>query len=363
MTNKRKSNKQKVVKIQPKRVKNLSPGTVEYTGEKKEMETYLDIIDYSKEYYERVKTSSVSDVFKYTDPSHVTWINVNGLNDPDTIVALGTHFELHPLIQEDIVTIHQRPKMDEYEGYLFLVFKMLQYSEEEQLVVEHVAMIMGKDYVVTFQEAENDLFNDLRERIEKSKGRVRRVGADYLMFAILDAVVDHYFSVMEFMVNKIEVLEDQLFDRNPNPEMVQKIQELKKEILKIRRAVLPLREVINRLDKTETVLIEEQTNKYIRDLYDNIIQISESIEINREMIGSLMDMYLTTINNRMNEVMKVLTIVASVFIPLTLITGIYGMNFDFMPELHVKYGYFYVLGFMVIIFVAMILFFKKKGWF
>lgn len=363
MANKNKSKKQRVVKSKPKRARNLSPGTVAYTGSKNDVPTSLDIIDYSIDHYERFETNKISDVLKYEDASHVTWINVNGLNDSESIIALGTQFDLHRLIQEDIVTTHQRPKIDEYENYLFLVFKMLQYDEDEQLVVEHVAMVMGKDYVITFQEADNDLFSDLRERIEKSKGRVRRAGADYLMFAILDAVVDHYFAVMEFMVNKIEVLEDQLFDANPSPDMVQDIQELKKEVLKIRRTVLPLREVINRLDKTESELIEEQTTKYIRDLYDNIIQVSESIEINREMIGSLMDMYLTTLNNKMNEVMKVLTIVASIFIPLTLITGIYGMNFDNMPELHFKYGYYFVIGFMVLLFLAMVWYFKRKRWF
>src|SRR5690554_307406 len=359
----KKQRKQKVQTIRPKRVQNPSPGTVRYTGKKTTLQTQLDIIDYSKEHFERFATTSIADAFKYEDETHITWINVNGLTDTDAIVALKDYFELHPLIQEDIVAIHQRPKIDEYENYLFLVFKMLQYTDAGDLVVEHVSMVLGKDYILTFQEAEGDTFDDLRARIEHGKGRVRRSGSDYLMFAVLDAVVDHYFAVADFLVNKIEIIEDQIFRDNVNINLAEDIQMLKKEVLKIRKAVLPLREVINRLDKLDIDLIEPQTYKYIRDLYDNIIQMTESIEIHREMTWSLMDMYMSTINNKMNEVMKILTIVASIFIPLTLLTGIYGMNFDNMPELHYKYSYFIFLGVMVILLFGMIWFFKRKRWF
>lgn len=363
MSSNKKHSKRKTVKIQPKRPKNFSPGTVRYTGKKQELTTVLDIIDYSKEDYERIETTSIPDVLKFENETHITWINVNGLTNTEAIIALGNHFELHPLIQEDIVAIHQRPKIDEYEDYIFLVFKMLQYNEQEELMIEHVALVFGKDYVLTFQEAENDTFNDLRERIEQAKGRVRRSGSDYLMFAILDAVVDHYFDVIEFLINKIELVEDQLFDEKDISDIGEKIQNLKKEVLKIRRTILPLREVINRLDKIETNLIQEQTYKYIRDLYVNLVQTIESIEMQREMASSLMEMYLTSINNRMNEVMKVLTMVTSIFIPLTLLTGIYGMNFDYMPELHYKYSYFILLGIMGILILAMVWLFKRKRWF
>lgn len=361
-TKRKKSNKQ-TTKIIPRRAKNLSPGTVSYTGKKTALVTSLDIIDYSKEHYDRFETKVVADAFKYEDSSHITWINVNGLNDAEAIMALGNHFELHPLIQEDIVSTHQRPKIDEYEDYLFLVFKMLHYDEKEKLTKEHVSMVMGKDYLVTFQESQGDVFDDLRERLSQGRGRVRGAGADYLMFAILDAVVDNYFTVVEFLSNKIELLEDRLFDEQGNEEIPQEIQELKKEILKIRKAVLPLREVINRLEKIETPLIEPSTTKYIRDLYDHIIQVNESVEIYREMIWGLMDMYMTTLSNKMNEVMKVLTIMASIFIPLTFLAGIYGMNFDNMPELHYKYSYFYLLGIMLLVVLLMVYYFKKKKWF
>ena len=355
--------KQLTPKIEPKRARNLSPGTVKYIGKKSITKTQLDIIDYSKEHYERFETHNIEDAFTYEDSTHITWINVNGLSNTDDIITLGNHFELHPLIQEDIVSTNQRPKIDEYEDYLFIVFKMLHYDDNEQLTNEHVSMVMGKDYLVTFQESEGDVFDDLRERLEHGKGRIRGAGSDYLMFAILDAVVDNYFTVVEFLSNKVEMLEDKLFDDKEDPNITQEIQELKKEILKIRKAVLPLREVINRLEKIEIPLIEERTNKYIRDLYDHIIQVNESVEIYRDMIWGLMDMYMTTISNKMNEVMKVLTIMASIFIPLTFLAGIYGMNFDNMPELHFKYGYYYLLGIMVFVFLSMIWYFKRKKWF
>ncbi len=358
----KKRRKQKTSKIQPIKARNLSPGTVTYTGKKVTTATQLDIIDYSKEHYDRFETHVIQDAFKYDDSVHITWINVNGLSNTDDIITLGNHFELHPLIQEDIVTTNQRPKIDEYDDYLFLVFKMLHYDDMEQLTNEHVSMVMGKDYVITFQEAEGDVFGDLRERLEHGKGRIRGAGADYLMFAILDAIVDNYFTVIEFLSNKIEILEDKLFDDKDSDNITEEIQDLKKEILKIRKAVGPLREVVNRLEKIETPLIEERTNKYIRDLYDHIIQVNESVEIYRDMIWGLMDMYMTTISNKMNEVMKVLTIMASIFIPLTFMAGIYGMNFDYMPELHLKFSYFYLLGAMAIVFLGMIWYFKRKKW-
>ena len=360
MTAKRRS-KAKTTKIEPKRARNLSPGTVKYTGKKVTTTTELDIIDYSKDHYHRFKTNDINEAFNYEDSTNITWINVNGLSNTDDIITLGNHFELHPLIQEDIVSTYQRPKIDEYEEYLFIVFKMLHY-DNDRLNNEHISMVMGKDYVLTFQEAEGDVFSDLRERLEHGKGRIRGVGADYLIFAILDAVVDNYFSVIEYLSNKVELLEDKLFDKKEHPDIAEEIQQLKKEILKIRKAVVPLREVVNRLEKIDYTIIEERTNKYIRDLYDHIIQVNESVEIYREMIWSLMDMYMTTISNKMNEVMKVLTIMASIFIPLTFMAGIYGMNFDHMPELHLRYGYYYLWGLMILVFLGLLWYFKRKKW-
>ncbi len=357
--------KKKKIKVPLTKIKtfqNLAPGTVTYTGKKQNLATTLDIIDYSKDYYTRLETEDIEEGFKYNDSEHITWINVDGLNNTVPIIKLGEHYNLHPLIQEDIVTTNQRPKIDEYEDYLFIVFKMLHYTEEGEFVNEHVSLVLGKNYVITFQEADGDVFDSLRDRLENSKGRIRNAGADYLMFTILDAVVDNYFSVIETLSAKIELIEDQLFEDHVEKSITQDIQDIKKEILRIRRAVVPLREVINRIEKIDSGLIDSKTQNYIRDLYDHIIQVNESVDIYREMIWGLMDMYMTTISNKMNEVMKVLTIMASIFIPLTFLAGIYGMNFEHMPELQFKYGYYYLLGVMALVFFGMIWYFNRKKW-
>ncbi|MGK0376766.1 magnesium/cobalt transporter CorA [Patiriisocius sp. Uisw_017] len=351
-----------VVKKIPK-IKNEIPGAVNYTGKKDFNVTKIEIIDYSKNHYKRIDSEHIDDAFAFENSEHITWINVNGLNNTAEIERLGEYYNLHPLIQEDIVSTHQRPKMDEYDNYLFIVFKMLHYTDEGVLVNEHISMVIGKNYVTTFQEADGDVFDNIRDRLENAKGRIRNKGADYLMFALLDAVVDNYFSVIETLSSKIEIIEDQLFEGKHQDGIIQDIQFLKKEILRIRKAIIPLREVINRLEKTDIDLIEALTQNYIRDLYDHIIQVSESVDLYREMIWGLMDMYMTTISNKMNEVMKVLTIMASIFIPLTFMAGIYGMNFEYMPELKFKYGYFCLWGAMIMVFAGLIWCFKRKNWF
>ncbi|MCL8006176.1 magnesium/cobalt transporter CorA [Gelidibacter japonicus] len=342
---------------------NRSPGTVYYRGKKQSTVTDIDIINYSKEDYQKIETQNVEDAFHFKGTNQVTWINVNGLNNTTEIEKLGLHYGLHPLTLEDIVNTTHRPKLDEFDNYLFVILKMLYIKEENELVYEQVSMVIGEDYVLTFQEADGDVFDDLRERISSGKGRVRSLGSDYLMYAIMDAVVDHYLTVIEAFGDKIEDIEDRVFESDSdNNQTANTIQGLKREILKIRRSVLPLREVINLLDKLESSLIEEKTHNYLRDLYDHIVQVNESIEVYREMIWSLLDMYMTIISNKMNEVMKVLTIMATIFIPLTFIAGIYGMNFDNMPELHYKYSYHILIGVMILIFFLMIAYFRKKKW-
>ncbi|MDT0295023.1 magnesium/cobalt transporter CorA [Mesonia ostreae] len=348
------------------KVKNTSfnqvPGQVVYVGSKENLSTSLEIIDYNKESHQVKYTNDVKEVFPYKESENVTWINVNGLNTIKEIEQLGKFYKLHPLILEDIVNTQQRPKIDEYENYIFIVLKMLYYTDAGELVKEHISIVMGNKYILTFQEADGDVFDGLRDHIKNSKGRIRNSGADYLAYAVLDAIIDNYFVIIETMGDKIETLEDSLFLENPDENITQDIQELKREIIRIRKAIYPLREVINRLEKGEHPLIHEKTHHYLRDLYDHIIQVSENIEVYREMTWGLMDMYMTTISNKMNEVMKVLTIMASIFIPLTFIAGVYGMNFDYMPELHFKYSYFYVWGVMLFLFFMMLWYFKRKKW-
>ena len=275
---------------------------------------------------------------------------------------MGNFYDLHPLVMEDILNTDHRPKVDEYKDYLFIVLKMLYFNKEQQFTVEHISLIVGKNYVLTFQESEEDLFDPLRARLDNPESRIRTFGADYLAFALMDTIVDNYFAVVEDFGDKIETLEDQLFDENPIESTPQDIQALKREVLRIRRSVFPLREVISRIEKIENPIIEERTRDYFRDVYDHIIQINENIEIYRDMVWGLMDMYMTTVSNKMNNIMKVLTIIATIFIPLTFIAGIYGMNFDHMPELHYQYSYYILWGVMILVFLAMLYYFRRKGW-
>ncbi|HSI71153.1 MAG TPA: magnesium/cobalt transporter CorA [Gillisia sp.] len=347
---------------------NQAPGTVTYIGRKESSETKLEVIDYNKDSFERYASTRPEDAFDFENENRTTWINIDGLSNTQEIEKLGKYYNLHPLILEDIVNTNQRPKIDEYQDFLFVVVKMLYFPKESAsktngaLVSEHVSFVMGEDYVLSFQEAGGDVFEGVRERLANGKGRIRSNGADYLLFCLLDAIIDNYFEVVDHMGDRIELLEEDLFQEQPSDDITFEIQELKRTILRIRRAVFPLREVLSRLEKMDSHLLQDKTRNYFRDLYDHITQVSENIEIYREMTWGLMDMYMTTISHKMNEVMKVLTIIATIFIPLTFIAGIYGMNFEFMPELEWKYSYFVLWGIMLIVFVLMLYFFRRKKW-
>ena len=337
------------------------PGALVYTGSKSS-KLFIESFDYTPDSIEEKELKKIDDVLHYKSTDSITWININGLNNINEIEKIGENYNIHPLTLEDIVNTSQRPKIDEYEHYVFVVIKMLYYDKDELVVSEQVSFILGSNYVLSFQEADGDVFDSVRDRIRTKKGRIRSLGADYLLYALIDSVVDHYFEIIETMGNKIEEMEDHLFSGNPKEEITTQIQSLKREVLKVRRAIFPLREIINRIEKTEHKLIHKKTIHFFRDIYDHIIQVSENIDIYREMIWGLMDMYMTTISNKMNEVMKVLTIIATIFIPLTFIAGIYGMNFENIPELSYKYGYFVLWGIMIALFIGMIFYFKRKKW-
>ena len=339
-----------------------APGSVIYTGEKSSKKLFIDVFDYSSEQCTEKALKTIEETYTFKQSNSVTWININGLNHVTEIEKLGIHYDIHPLVLEDIVSISQRPKIDEYEDYIFVVVKMLYIDTKDQLVSEQVSFILGKGYVLSFQESEGDVFDAVRERIRQGKGRARHMESDYLLYILLDAIVDHYFTVIDSLGEQIEDFETSIFSGKVNNSTSMAIQDLKKEILKVRRAIFPLREVISRIEKDESALIQPKTKTFYRDVYDHLIQVSENIDIYREMIWSLMDMYMTTISNKMNEVMKVLTIMASIFIPLTFIAGIYGMNFDYIPELHYKYSYPILWGIMIGLFIVMMLYFKRKKW-
>ncbi|KAB1068631.1 magnesium/cobalt transporter CorA [Tamlana haliotis] len=340
-----------------------APGSPIYTGERSKEKLFIEAFDYNQQRCNITELISVEESYNFKNSDSVTWVNLNGLNHVSAIQNLGNHFNLHPLVIEDIVSISQRPKLDDYGDYLFVVLKMLYHDEnDDNIISEQISFVLGENYVLSFQESEGDVFDAVRARIKAGKGRARSLGSDYLLYILIDAIVDHYFSVIEILGDKVENFESAIFAGDVNDQTSKNIRDLKHEILKIRLAMFPLREMLIKIDKNENPLIEKKTVTFFRDIYDHLIQVIESIDIYREMAASLMDMYMTSISNKMNEVMKVLTIMASIFIPLTFIAGIYGMNFQYMPELNFKYGYFVVWGVMIAMFLGMLYYFKRKKW-
>jgi magnesium transporter len=292
----------------------------------------------------------------------VTWINVEGLHDVANIQKLGDCYGFHPLILEDILNTDQRPKIEDFDAYLYIVLKMLHNGESTQTVAEQISLILGPNYVISFQEGiEGDVFNSIRERIRTGKGRIRSMGADYLAYSLIDAIVDNYFVIIEKMGERIEDLEDELV-KDPVTRTLHEIHTLKREMIFLRKAVWPLREVINFLERGESSLIKGSTAIYLRDVYDHTIQVIDAIETSRDMLSGMLDIYLSSISNRMNEIMKFLTIIGTIFIPLTFIVGVYGMNFEHMPELKWRWGYFGLWGVMAGLAVFMLFYFRKKKW-
>jgi magnesium transporter len=340
----------------------LPPGTLVHVGEKKTEEVRITVIDYDPKNYQEKEVDKIEECFPFRDRPTVTWINIDGLQEVGIVEKIGIHFGIHPLVLEDIVHTGQRPKGEDLGDYLFIVLKMIYHDDgEDEIMGEQISLILGHNYVISFQEREGDVFNSIRERIRNSKGRIRKAGADYLAYTLIDAIVDQYFLVLEKFGEKIESLEEELI-KNPTPETLQIIHKLKRNLIFLRKSVWPLREVINALERGESPLITEPTGIYLRDVYDHTIQVIDTIETFRDMVSGMLDIYLSSVSNRMNEVMKVLTIMATIFIPLTFIAGIYGMNFKFMPELEWHWGYPTALIVMLAVVGLMVFYFRRKRW-
>lgn len=340
----------------------LPPGTLVHIGERKAEKARITVIDYDEKEFLEKEVAKIEDSFPFKETATVTWININGVHELDVIEKIGTHFGLHPLILEDIVNTGQRPKMEDFGDYIYFVLRMLTLDEKRKEVkTEQVSLILGPNFVISFQESEGDVFDPVRDRIRKGKGRLRRMGADYLAYALMDALVDNYFIVLERLGEQIESIEEELV-ADPGQETLHEIHTLKREMIFLRKSVWPLREVISGMERVESALIKDQTDVFLRDLYDHTIQVIDTVETYRDMLSGMLDMYLSSVSNRMNEVMKVLTIIATIFIPLTFIAGIYGMNFKYMPELEWPSGYFVVWGVMLFIGACMVVFFKRKKW-
>lgn len=340
----------------------LSPGTLVHIGEKKAETTKFSLINYDQEQLQEKELATIDESFPYKDTPAITWINIDGLHEIDIIEKIGHHFDIHPLTLEDIVNTGQRPKAEDYDDYVFIVFKMLFYDDANMHITsEQVSLILGAHYLISFQEKEGDVFNFVRERIRKAKGRIRKSGPDYLTYALIDATVDHYFFILEKVGEKLEQIEEELLE-NPKPQTLQSIHSLKREMIYFRKQVWPIRELLNHLMHEESQLVQESSHIFFRDIYDHTIQVIDSIESMRDVLTGMLDLYLSTLSNRMNEVMKVLTIMATIFIPLTFVAGIYGMNFKFMPELEWKWSYPILWGVLAAIFASMILWFRRKRW-
>ena len=340
----------------------LPPGSIIPSEEGRVEKVKITIIDYDEKGFQEKEAQNLEECFPFKDKPTVTWINVDGVHDAQLIDKIGTCYGIHPLTLEDIVYVAQRPKLEDYDEYIFIVLKMLTYNDKEKTTqIEQVSVLLGNNFVISFQEREGDVFNFIRERIRNAKGRIRKMKADYLAYSLIDAIVDHYFLVLEKIGERVEALEEELLS-DPKPETQHTIHNLKRETIFLRKSVWPLREVINNLVRGESKLINKSTEIYLRDVYDHTIQIIDTIETLRDMASGMLDLYLSSLSNRMNEVMKVLTIIATIFIPITFIAGIYGMNFEYMPELKWPWGYAGVWGVFVLVILLMVIYFKRKRW-
>jgi magnesium transporter len=354
-----------MVSFFPKRSKKagLSPGSLVYIGEDRKKTNKITVIDYDEKNIQQKNIKKIEECFVYKTKPSITWIDIDGIHDTSIFTKLGDCYGFHPLILEDILNTDQRPKVEDFQNYLFIVVKMLSYDQKKKVVNdEQLSLILGSNFLISFQDnKKGDIFIPLRERLKNNQSRVRKTGADYLAYSLLDAVVDNYFSILEEIGEDLELLEDKLL-HNPNEQVLQEIHHLKREMIFLRKSIWPLREVISHLMRSETILIKNTTDIYLKDVYDHTIQIIDTIEAYRDILASSLDIYLSSVNNRLNSIMKVLTAITTIFMPLTFITGLYGMNFKYMPLVELSGGFFIVLAASLVIVVIMLIFFNKRKW-
>ena len=353
----------------PKLMKNrsrksgLPPGTLIHIGEQKAEKPKITIIDYDDSSFQEKAVEEISECYPFRNKLSVTWINVEGLHRVEILEKLGECFGLHPLVLEDILNTDQRPKMEDYGDYLYIVLKMLHFEEVKGTVeTEQISLVLGEHFVISFQEGlDGDVFQPVRERLRNNKGRIRKLGADYLVYSLIDAIVDNYFDILERTGESIEDIEEKVLG-NPSTATLNDIHFLKREMIFLRKAVWPLREVVSGLERGDSALVKGSTKVFLRDIYDHTIQVIDTIETFRDMASGMLDIYLSSVNNRMSAVMKVLTIIATIFMPLTFIAGVYGMNFKYMPELEWRWSYPVLWAIIVLIAASMVAYFKKKEW-
>lgn len=338
-----------------------APGTLIYTGRNRKEEIYIESFSYDENHIDESRSKKLDESIKIFHDERVNWINIDGLSDTNLIQEVGEKFNLHPLILEDVLNVEQRPKFEEIDGYIFFTIKMIYIAPNEGVTYEHISLILGKNIVLLFQEKSEDIFDLIRDRLRNSYGKIRQKKVEYLFYRFIDTIVDNYYLVLDHFAERIEQLEDEVME-NPSIETLQKLQGIRKELIYLRRSVYPLREGINALIKSETPLLKKETERYLADVYDHTIHVIESLETYRDLLGGIMDLYMNSVSNKMNEIMKVLTIMSTIFIPLTFIAGIYGMNFEYIPELGFKWGYGAVWIVMIVVAILMLFFFKRKKW-
>ncbi|MDZ7331133.1 MAG: magnesium/cobalt transporter CorA [candidate division KSB1 bacterium] len=340
----------------------LPPGSLVYIGEKKTEQTRIEFIGYNDHEVFRKTADNIEQCFFWKEQFDVVWINIDGLHEVDVIERVGKHFNIHALVLEDILHPRQRPKAEDFGKYFYVVVRSLNYDPSQELLEEdQVSLLFGLDYVISFQEQPGDELDPVRDRIASGRFQLKKRKADFVAYSLIDAVVDNYFLILENIGEKIEWLEDELLD-HPSRETLQSIHQLKTNLIQLRKSVWPLREVIGTLQRSESNLLRKSTMVYLKDIYDHTIEVIDTIETYRDMVSAMLDIYLSNLSNKMNEVMKMLTIIATIFIPLTFIAGVYGMNFEYMPELRWRWGYFIIWGIMIVIGFGMVFYFRRKKW-
>jgi len=339
----------------------LGPGSLIHIGNTYAEQSKITIIRYDENIFDEKEVSSAADLRGEKDKPGKVWINIDGLQDVKLLEETGMIFGLHPLILEDILNTDQRPKIEDLTDYLYIVLRNFHNHENDTLYSEQVSIVLGKNFILSFQEKESALFKPVRERLRGDKGKIRKEGSDYLVHALIDNVVDNYFILLEDMEDRIERLENDLV-KQTTPAKLQSIHSLKRELIFLRKSLWPLRETISSLQRSDSPLIDEPNAIYFKDIFDHIIAIIDTVDTFRDMLSGMLDIYLSSTSMKLNEVMKVLTIIATIFMPLTFLAGVYGMNFKHMPELEWYWGYFAVLAVMLMIVVFMLNFFRRKKW-
>ena len=338
------------------------PGTPVLVGEQKLEKCRIRVINYDQKNLEETELSSIYAAAKYLETDTVSWINIDGLHDMDIMHQVGEIFHIHPLTLEDITNTDQRPKMVEYDDYIYIIFKMLFYDEQnKQIMAEQLSMVIGPKYILTFQERVGDVFEPVRNRIRKHKGRVRTLGPDYLAYILLDTIIDNYFYLIEALGDDIEDLEVELID-DSNPEKLARLNYYKRELSYIRKSVLPAKDSISHLLRLDSELVGDEVRHFLKDIEDLATQVNDALEVYRELLTDLLNVYHTNMGTKLNEIIKVLTIFSVIFIPLTFFAGIYGTNFEYLPELHFRYSYYIFWGVLILIAVSMLYYFKRKKW-